>query len=83
MEEKYKVSFVTFSDGERYPILLNSKGKPHWYSTLYLTTQVRNASKTPNTMAAVLPALRVFFNWSHSINHDLEYRFSHKKFLNE
>jgi integrase len=83
MEEKYKVSFVTFSDGERYPILLNSKGQPHWYPTLYLTTRIRNASKAPNTMAAVLAAMRVLFVWADSFGQDLEYRFAQRQFLTD
>jgi integrase len=83
MEEKFIVRFIVFSGGERYPILLNSNGQPHWYPTLYTTTQVRNASKAPNTIAAVLAAIRVLLGWSHIFNHDLEYRFSHRKFLNE
>lgn len=83
MEEKYKVSFVTFSDGERYPILLNSKGQPHWYITLYVTTQVRNASKAPNTIAAVLAAIRILFAWADSFGQDLEYRFAQRKFLTD
>jgi len=47
MEEAFSVRFITFSNGERYPLLLNHEKKPHWYATLYATTQIRNASKAP------------------------------------
>lgn len=83
MKEKFSVSFTTFSDGERYPLLLNEKGQPHWYATLYATTQIRNASKAPNTIAAVLASIRILFSWSCSQKQNLEHRFSQRKFLNE
>jgi len=50
---KCSVRLATFSDGERYPLLIDGQGLPLWYPTLFTTTQVRNASKAPNTMAAV------------------------------
>lgn len=83
MEEIFSVRFITFSNGERYPLLLNHKKKPHWYATLYATTQIRNASKAPNTIAAVLAAIRVLFSWALSQEQNLEYRFSQRNFLNE
>lgn len=83
MEEEFSVRFITFSNGERYPLLLNNQKKPHWYATLYATTQIRNASKAPNTIAAVLAAIRVLFAWTVSQGQNLEYRFSQRNFLNE
>lgn len=74
---------VTFSDGERYPLLLDGQGVPLWYPTLFTTTQVRNASKAPNTMAAVLSAIRVLMTWTQVRNVDLVSRFSRREFLNE
>ena len=83
MKEGFSVRFLTFSDGERYPILLNTQGQPHGYATLYATTQVRNNSKAPNTIAAVLASIRVLLTWSVSMSIDLEDRFSRKMLLNE
>lgn len=80
---KCSVRLVTFSDGERYPLLIGGQGLPLWYPTLFITTQVRNASKAPNTMAAVLSALRVLMVWSQSYGVDLESRFANRLFLNE
>lgn len=64
MEETYSIRLITFGNGERYPLLLNSQGKPYWYLTLYATTQIRNASKASNTIIAVLSAIRILLLWS-------------------
>ncbi len=83
MEEKFSIRLITFSNGERCPLLLNQLGQPHWYATLYATTQIRNASKAPNTIIAVLSAIRILLSWSFSHNQDIESRFCERKFLNE
>src|SRR3990167_320386 len=83
MEEKFSIRLTTFSNGERYPLLLNQQGQPHWHATLYATTQIRNASKAPNTIVAVLSAIRILLSWSFSRNQDIENRFSQRNFLNE
>jgi integrase len=80
---KCTVRLATFSDGERYPLLIGGLGLPLWYPTLFTTTQVRNASKAPNTMAAVLSALRVLMAWAQSHGVDLESRLANRLFLNE
>jgi integrase len=79
----YKVKFTKFSDGERYPLLVNGKGIPHWHVTLFTTTQIRNANKAPNTIAAALSAIKVLLDWTHSFEIDLEARFAQCSFLNE
>jgi len=83
MKERYDISFIMFPNGERYPLLRNADGKPHWYATLYATTQIRNASKAPNTILAVLTAIRILLAWSQEHKLDLEDRFSVKMFLTE
>lgn len=83
MEEKFSIRLTTFSNGERYPLLLNQQGQPHWHATLYATTQIRNASKAPNTIVVVLSAIRILLSWSFSRNQDIESRFSQRNFLNE
>lgn len=57
MEEKFSIKPLTLSNGERYHLLLSQQGKPHWHAT----TQIRNASKAPNTIVAVLSAIRVIY----------------------
>jgi len=54
--------FVIFADGERYRILrilIGPDGLPHWYATLFVTTQFRNLSNAPNTLFAVLGCIRL------------------------
>lgn len=55
-EARFITRFVVFSRGERFPMLLEEAGRPHRFSTLYLTIRKRNANKAPNTMLAVLGA---------------------------
>jgi integrase len=83
MQEKLSIRLITFSNGERYPLLLNQQGQPHWHASLYATTQIRNASKAPNTIVAVLSAIRILLSWSFSRNQDIENRFCQRNFLNE
>lgn len=83
MEKQFSVRFITFADGERSPLLLKPDKQPHWYATLYATTQIRNAGKTPNTIASVLAAIRILLSWSLSRGQDLEHRFSQRDFLTE
>jgi len=72
---------VVFSDGERYPMLLDEAGIPDWNATLFITTQLRNASKASNTMAAVLGAIRLLFVWADRNRVDFEVRFAEREFL--
>ncbi len=83
MEEKFSIRLITFSNGERYPLLVNQQGQPHWYATLYATTQIRNASKAPNTIVAALSAIRILLSWSSAHNQNVEHRFRQRCFLNE
>lgn len=62
-------------------MLIGRSGLPHWYATLFVTTQVRNAGKAPNTMLAVLAAIRHLLAWAESLEIDIEARFENKKFL--
>jgi integrase len=82
MPDKYQVRLTTFSDGERYPLLIDERGLPHRHVTLFTTTQVRNTSKAPNTMVAVLSAIRVLLDWARLNDIDLEERFARQHFLN-
>jgi integrase len=79
----FRLKFVIFTDGERVPILSDECGIPLWYPTLFVTTQVRNASKAPNTMLAVYSAIRIFLAWAESLGLSLEARFARKHFLTE
>ncbi len=78
---EYKIKIAVFKNGERFPLLLDGNGVPHWHSTLFVTTMVRNASKAPNTMRALLEAVRILLSWASINNTDLEARFVQRRFL--
>ena len=80
---RFRIRFVVFSDGERVPMLLDASGLPHWFATLFVTTQVRNNSKAPNTMLAVLGAVRNLLAWAAAQSIDLEGRFARRAWLLE
>lgn len=74
---------VVFSDGERYPLLVDESGIPEWHATIFATTQIRNASKAPNTIKAALSAIRNLYSWAEARQINLNIRFARKSFLNE
>lgn len=78
----YRLVFRILSDGERYPFLLDRRGMPLWYPTLFATTQCRNASRSPNTTRAALSAIRLTLYWADENGIDLPYRFGQRDFLN-
>src|SRR5450830_1358988 len=80
---KYSVRQISFSNGERYPLLFDEYGQPLWFPTLFATTHFRNASKASNTMTAALSAIRVLITWSDFSGINLELRFARRAFLNE
>lgn len=76
-----KLVRTVFQDGERYPLLVTNQGIPLWYPTLYVTSQLRNASKAPNTITANLAVIRQLLTWCHEEGINLEKRFMLREFL--
>lgn len=72
---------IIFANGERYPILLGEIGVPDYWATLFVTTQFRNASKSANTMRAVLDAVRHLYSWANGYGIPLSERLVSKEFL--
>ena len=69
----YRIVPCRFNDGERYCLLVDGEtGLPLWYPNLYITTQVRNASKAVATMDSRLRAIKVLLNFSDDMGIDLE-----------
>jgi Putative exonuclease SbcCD, C subunit len=64
-------------------MLIESSGLPNWYASLFITTQARNASKAPNTLLAMLSAVRSLLAWAESRAIVLEERFANRQFLGE
>ncbi len=76
-----KLIRTKFKSGERYSLLVDDKGMPIWYPTLFATSKLRNSAKAPNTIEAHLNAIKLLIEWSHSSNIVLEEIFSAKQFL--
>ena len=77
----FSIPFVVFPDGERFPMLVDAMGCPNWYSTLFATTQIRNASQAANTIHAALSSVRHLFTWAAQKAVDIEARFASREFL--
>jgi hypothetical protein len=69
---RWKVSVRKFSDGERRPLLLTDGGVPHFNSTLFITTQARNAGRMFNTSRAMLDAIRILLIWADALLNGLK-----------
>lgn len=82
-EGSLRIRFTKFASGERVPMLADSRGLPAYLPTLFVTTQIRNASKAPNTMLAALHALRLLYRWATAQSIDLQERFEARKFLTD
>ena len=71
----WQIRWVKFHDGERYPLLIAASGSPHFEATLFATSQMRGASAKPNTIYAVLSAIRCLVDWLDEKGIDIEERF--------
>lgn len=64
----YRLETVLFSNGERFPILVNVKtGIPDFYSTLWVTVELRNQSAV-NTIRNKLIAIQWLMSWEKGNN---------------
>ena len=71
----YRIVPCRFVDGERYRLLVDRETSiPLWYPNLYITTQVRNASKSVATMDSRLRAIKVLLDYCDDMGIDLEER---------
>jgi integrase len=78
---RWRLLTAKFSSGERFPMLLDSFGMPDWNSTIFITTQARNAAKTPNTSIAILSSIRILLTWTEYRELALSERFQNCQFL--
>lgn len=74
-------SFV-MSGGERYCLLVDkNSGMPLYYPSLFVTTQVRNTSKSYSMMESALGGIAVLLKFMAERNEDLETRFKLNKYF--
>ena len=81
MADRYVIRKFLGSSGERLAILVDETGMPHFYATLYVTTQVRNRSFSVDTGVQNLKAIRRLLDWANDRKVDLESLLKNKQLL--
>ncbi|ASM48645.1 MULTISPECIES: site-specific integrase [Pseudoalteromonas] len=76
----YKLETLVFDNGERYPVLLEEDGMPHFYTTLYVTTKLRS-SMAVNTISNRLKAILCLYQWLEEKKRCLVSEFEEGRFL--
>jgi integrase len=66
----YSVEQLIFSNGERYPMLVDGMELPHFWVTLFITTQVR-PSGTQSTISSYISDIRHFMLWEEIQNRNI------------
>lgn len=80
--KSYRIKTFTFSNGERYCLLINTaSGLPLHYPNLFITTQVRNRSLSVAAMESALTSINVLLTFCDDLGIDLEVRFRQREFL--
>lgn len=80
---RYSIRKFAGISGERKAYLVDEMGIPHFYSTLYVTTQIRNRSYSVDTGVQHLKAIRSLLDWAQLRNVDIESLFSEREFLSD
>lgn len=75
------LSIHVLRSGERVPFLVDERGLPLFYPTLFATSQLRNAGAAVNTMRNKLLDLVVLARWEQERGRDLLDEFRHGHFL--
>lgn len=82
MPENFFMKSFVMDDGERYCLLVDkASGIPLYYSNLFVTTQVRNASLSYSSMEAALGGISVILKFMIERNDNLESRFQQRRFF--
>lgn len=80
--QTYSIKTFIMSNGERYCLLIDkATGLPLYYPNLFVTTQIRNASKSLAMMEGALVSIKVLLSYCQNQNIDLESRFRKGQFL--
>lgn len=72
---------LVFSSGERYSLLVDERGMPRYFPTLYITVKIRGASKAANTIRNSLGAIKALYDWQKEYGLDIESVFASGKSL--
>ena len=77
-----RVTDEIFLDGERRPLIINEDGTIDFWSTLYVTTEMRPDAKQ-TTIKKELYSIKLLRKWEQSTGRDLFKEFRRQKFLNQ
>lgn len=78
----YKTEQLIFSNGERYPMLVDEQGIPHFWLTLFVTSQLRTVIKQ-NTITSYISDIRHFFLWEETQKRNILNEFYNQKLLSD
>lgn len=81
--EPFQIQLIVLSDGERLSMLVDGTGMPIYFPALFITTQVRNAGRSANTISAYLSAIKRLYLWAHASGIDLERRLSTRAYFTD
>jgi integrase len=77
----FRLSVHVLGHGERVPMLLDARGLPLFYPTLFATAQLRNAGAAVNTIRNKLADILVLLRWERWRARDLISEFRSGRFL--
>jgi len=78
----YRAEKFVFSDGERYPMLVDGMGMPHFWVTLFISVQVRLGVQA-NTISSYISDIRHFLLWEEVNNRDILLEMRKLQFLSD
>ncbi len=76
----YKLEVLIFDNGERYPILMGEDDMPHFFVTLYVTSELR-PKIVFNTILNRLKAILWLFDWEKKHDRSLAEEFKKAQLL--
>lgn len=79
--EAHRVRVAVFAGGERFPLLLDPSGVPHFDATMFAVTELRMKNLASNTIANALRALQLFTAFLASERIDLRKRLTEGSLL--
>lgn len=82
MDNNLSVKHLTFRDGERHKLLVDSSsGVPLFYPSLYVTSHIRGNSHSVSTIQSFISALKVMYSWLEYYGINIESRLKQAQLL--
>ena len=79
---RHRIVHCRWQTGERYCLLVDGEtGLPLWWPTLYVTTQIRNTSKSVATMETALRSIQILLAYADGHGTSLEHRVRSREHL--